>query len=170
MIQRFVNEIVGNFSDKVYKFTTRVIPPTFSLLLNTLTPRSLLSHLPKFPDISERIIIKGEIELLQKLEKIGTILLLPTHSSNMDSIVIGWALHRINLPPFTYGAGINLFTNKLISFFMNNLGAYKVDRKKSSNLYKSILKEYATCTLEHGYNNLFFQEEQEVVLERLKII
>jgi glycerol-3-phosphate O-acyltransferase len=39
---------------------------------------------------------------------------------------------------------------------MRNLGAYKVDRKKTCRLYKDVLKEYATCSMEMGYNNLFF--------------
>ena len=39
---------------------------------------------------------------------------------------------------------------------MQNLGAYKVDRKKKAALYKEVLKEYATCSIEMGYHNLFF--------------
>jgi glycerol-3-phosphate O-acyltransferase len=71
-------------------------------------------------------------------------------------MVIGFALYRMRLPPFIYGAGLNLFTNPLLGFFMHNLGAYTVDRKKSDPLYKDVLKEYATLTLEYGYDNLFF--------------
>ena len=39
---------------------------------------------------------------------------------------------------------------------MHNLGAYTVDRRKRDPLYKRVLKEYATMTLELGYDNLFF--------------
>ena len=42
------------------------------------------------------------------------------------------ALFRLGLPPYTYGAGLNLFSNKMIGFFMHNLGAYKVDRRKKA--------------------------------------
>jgi glycerol-3-phosphate O-acyltransferase len=62
----------------------------------------------------------------------------------------------MGMPPLLYGAGLNLFKNPLISFFMQNLGAYRVDRKKSAGLYKDVLKEYAAATLELGHNNLFF--------------
>ena len=48
----------------------------------------------------------------------GTLIIAPTHSSNMDSIVLGFALEASGLPPCTYGAGKNLFTNRLISFFI----------------------------------------------------
>src|SRR4051794_22648149 len=63
---------------------------------------------------------------------------------------------RAGLPPTTYGAGKNLFTNPFISFFMRNLGAYRVDRRLKFELYKDVLKEYSTVLLEHGYHSLFF--------------
>jgi glycerol-3-phosphate O-acyltransferase len=156
LVTQFAEEIVGNFNPKVYKFESKVLPVALSVMLNAMSPWNLIKHLPKFPDLSDRIIIEGEIEQIQALQKLGTLILVPTHLSNMDSIVIGWSLYKINLPPFIYGAGINLFTNKILSYFMHNLGAYKVDRKKTANLYKQTLKEYATCTLEFGYHNLFF--------------
>ena len=43
-----------------------------------------------------------------------------------------------------------------MGFFMRNLGAYTVDRRKTDPLYKDVLKEYATLTIENGYDNLFF--------------
>ena len=68
----------------------------------------------------------------------------------------GFGLMRAGLPPTTYGAGKNLFTNPFISFFMRNLGAYRVDRRLRFELYKDVLKEYSTVLLEHGYHSLFF--------------
>ena len=152
----FVTEIIGNFSPKVYKFTTKTLPILLSIFLNTMSPKTIFANFPRLPDVSDTLIIDGEIEMLQSLHKKGTVILVPTHSSNMDSMLVGWALHKINLPPFTYGAGLNLFNNFILSFFMNNLGAYTVDRKKHAALYKDILKEYTTCALEFGYHNLFF--------------
>ena len=60
------------------------------------------------------------------------------------------------MPPTTYGAGKNLFSNPFISYFMRNLGAYRVDRRLKFELYKDVLKEYSTVLLEHGYHSLFF--------------
>ncbi len=57
---------------------------------------------------------------------------MPTHASNLDSLALGYALQRDELPPVVYGAGKNLFTNPIISFFMHNLGAYRVDRRVKS--------------------------------------
>jgi len=108
------------------------------------------------PEMSETIQIHGNVEGLRRMNELGTVILAPTHVSNMDSPVIGWALFAMGLPPFTYGAGLNLFTNPVMSFFMRNLGAYRVDRRKTAPLYKDILKEYATVALELGQPNLFF--------------
>ena len=81
---------------------------------------------------------------------------MPTHLSNLDSIVFGYALERAGLPPATYGAGKNLFTNPVLSYFMHNLGAYRVDRRIRHNLYKDVLKTYSCVLLERGYHSLFF--------------
>src|SRR5690606_3164405 len=43
-----------------------------------------------------------------------------------------------------------------ISFFMHNLGAYRVDRRLKFALYKDVLKEYSTVLLERGFHSLFF--------------
>ena len=106
--------------------------------------------------LRDKVVVQGNMAHLRKLADKGTLIFVPTHSSNMDSIVFGFALERSELPPDTYGAGKNLFTNPLLSFFMHNLGAYKVDRRKQAVLYKQVLKEYATVSMEFGYHNLFF--------------
>ena len=80
----------------------------------------------------------------------------PTHFSNLDSVIIGYALERIGLPAFTYGAGLNLFSIGVLNYFINNLGAYKVDRRKKNIIYLELLKNYSTVSLYHGANGLFF--------------
>jgi len=70
--------------------------------------------------------------------------------------VFGYALERAGLPPATYGAGKNLFTNPILSFFMHNLGAYRVDRRLRHTLYKDVLKTYSCVLVERGYHSLFF--------------
>jgi glycerol-3-phosphate O-acyltransferase len=55
-----------------------------------------------------------------------------------------------------YGAGKNLFTNPVLSYFMHNLGAYRVDRRLKHALYKDVLKQYSTVLIEQGYHSLFF--------------
>jgi glycerol-3-phosphate O-acyltransferase len=153
--RRFSDEIVGNFDERVYQLTTTVVPAGLSVLLSAASPRQLLSGSIR-QRLGEHLQIQGAVDQVRQLLEKGTLIVVPTHSSHLDSIVLGYAIYLMGMPPLLYGAGLNLFTNPLTSFFMHNLGAYRVDRKKSAALYKDVLKEYATVSLELGYSNLFF--------------
>lgn len=154
VIERFTDEIRGNFNPVLYGVATKVMPKALPMLLNAMSPKRLLSR--GVPDIAETIRIQGHIDGLKKANERGTVILTPTHCSNLDSPVIGWAIYAMGLPAFTYGAGLNLFSNPVMSLFMRNLGAYRVDRAKTAPLYKDVLKEYATVSIELGQPNLFF--------------
>lgn len=154
--RRFAAEIVGNFDDNVYKLSTTVVPTGLSLLLGAMTPKSFTSLSSLRRGLSDHMRIEGAVDHVRSLLDHGTLIVVPTHSSHLDSIILGYAVHLMGLPPLLYGAGLNLFENPATSFFMGRLGAYRVDRKKQSKLYKDVLKEYATVALELGYNNLFF--------------
>ena len=155
VVRRFVQEVTGNFDDRVYQLSTSVIPAGLSLMLKAASPRQLTTF-DGLAGVRDHIEVQGEIDHVRALQEQGTLMVMPTHSSHLDSIVLGYAAHFLGLPPLLYGAGLNLFTNPFLSFFMNNLGAYRVDRKKQAGIYKEVLKEYATVALELGYDNLFF--------------
>ena len=171
ILERFTDEIRGNFNPVLYGIATRVLPKALPMLLNAMSPKRLLAR--GIPDISETIRIQGNVAAIKRMNELGTVILTPTHVSNLDSPVIGWAIYAMGLPPFTYGAGLNLFSNPVMSLFMRNLGAYRVDRQKTAPLYKDVLKEYATVSLELGRPNLFFPAGTRVrsgkVEQRLKL-
>ena len=60
------------------------------------------------------------------------------------------------MPPFVYGAGLNLFNIELFAYFMNSLGAYKIDRRKKNLLYLETLKTYSSQAIKKGCHSLFF--------------
>lgn len=152
-------DVAGNFDGRVYKLSTKVLP---GLVTGLLAPRTLATlaqnprELVSLDALSDKVKVEGPLDKLQKLARRGAMVYVPTHLSNMDSIVFGYALERAGLPPATYGAGKNLFTNKILSFFMHNLGAYRVDRRLRHALYKDVLKTYSCVLLERGYHSLFF--------------
>jgi len=151
---RMAADVAGNFDPRVYRLAEHVVP---RLLTAAMNPKALgKSVLSPHDRISKLLTVEGEVELLQRIAPNTTLVFVPTHSSNLDSIVLGYALQRYDLPPCVYGAGKNLFTNPLISFFMHNLGAYRVDRRVRAALYKEVLKTYSTVMLERGYHSLFF--------------
>ncbi len=170
--RRFAGEIVGSFDDRVYRMSTTAVPALLGLMLSATTPGKLRSFSGMRRGLSDHVEVQGSIERLKRLGKQGTVIVVPTHSSHLDSLVLGYAVHLLGLPPLLYGAGLNLFENPVMSFFMNNLGAYRVDRKKKDSLYKDVLKEYATVALELGYDNLFFpggtRSRSGMVEQRLK--
>ncbi len=155
IVHRYAGEIAGNFNPTVYKLAARVGPPILSTILTGLSPRRLLDR-EAIPRLDKHVIVEGDVANLGHLRDRGTLIVTPTHSSNLDSLVIGFAVHELGLPPLTYGAGLNLFRNPIVGRFMHNLGAYTVDRRKRDPLYKQTLKEYTTVSLEFGQDNLFF--------------
>ncbi len=154
LVRHYGKDVVGNFDTRVYRFANDVLPAALGFLMSPVG--SLRDGLRSIDQLDARVRVEGELDLLHECAERGTLVITPTHSSNMDSVVIGFALERAGLPPVTYGAGKNLFTNPFISFFMRNLGAYRVDRRLRFELYKDILKEYSTVLLENGYHSLFF--------------
>jgi len=163
---RLAWDVAGNFDPRVYHFASRAMP---GLLGAVLSPRAAVKNLPRvlaelrpghsgaaLATLDDRILVQGPVEDLRKLATLGTLVFVPTHLSNLDSVVFGFALERAELPPATYGAGKNLFTNPALSFFMHNLGAYRVDRRLKHGFYKDVLKTYSCVLIEHGYHSLFF--------------
>ncbi|OIP29883.1 MAG: hypothetical protein AUK47_26580 [Deltaproteobacteria bacterium CG2_30_63_29] len=153
LVGEYTEDVAGKFTPQVFWFATRVLPVGLSALFNAQSVDSLFRN---FRQLGERIVIEGALDRVRSLSVRGTLIVVPTHSSNLDSILVGWALEESRLPPVTYGAGKNLFTNKLLSFFMHNLGAYKVDRRITHGIYKEVLKAYSQVLLERGYHQLFF--------------
>jgi glycerol-3-phosphate O-acyltransferase len=154
LVRHYGHDVVGNFDPRVYRFATGIAPTLLGFLFSPTG--TLREGVQAIGNLDARIHADGEIAVARTCAERGTIIVTPTHSSNMDSPAIGLGLLRAGLPPTTYGAGKNLFTNPFISYFMRNLGAYRVDRRLKFELYKDVLKEYSTVLLEHGYHSLFF--------------
>jgi glycerol-3-phosphate O-acyltransferase len=156
IIDRYAEEISGHFDPRIYRLATTVMPFGLTTLLNGISPGRLFRPEGRLRSFAEMVELRGETETVKKLIEKGTVVLVPTHSSNLDSIILGAGIYNLGLPPFTYGAGLNLFENPIIGYFMQNLGAYTVDRLKTDPLYRDTLKEYSTVILEYGRESLFF--------------
>lgn len=154
LVHLYATDVAGNFNPRVYHFAKDVLPPALSMLLKPIS--SVRDGVRALSEMAEQVRIEGAVDAVRACAERGTLVLAPTHSSNLDSILLGLGLNRSALPPVTYGAGKNLFTNPFLGFFMHNLGAYKVDRRLRFSLYKDVLKEYSTVLLERGYHSLFF--------------
>ena len=156
IITRYANEITGNFKPSHYRMARTIVTFGFGRLLNAAKFGSFRGLFKGRLTLQDKIHIVGEIEQLRNLAKIGTIVMVPTHFSNLDSITIGFVIHTLGLPPFIYGAGLNLFNIALFAYFMNSLGAYKVDRRKKNMIYLETLKMYSNLAIQNGIHSLFF--------------
>lgn len=156
ILKRYANEIVGNFEPKVFKFVQKFLPSIFSFILNAKLSNYFYSFWSKKKPFYEKFKITGDFELIRSLSEKGTIVVVPTHFSNTDSPIVGWALNSIGLEALTYGAGINLFGTQPLSFLMGNLGAYKIDRRKKNKIYLEILKTYSQVAIQRDTPSLFF--------------
>ncbi len=153
MVRHYAEEVHNPFSARTYRFATRIMPGVLTRLLSGARPRDLV--LGDF-DPASRILLSGPIDQLRRLAEAGTLILAPTHVSNLDSPLIGYSAFAAGLPPFAYGAGLNLFSNPVMAFFMQRLGAYTVDRRKKNRLYKDTLKDYSTEIIGRRHHSLFF--------------
>jgi glycerol-3-phosphate O-acyltransferase len=156
IVRRYAEEIAGIFDVQAYDFAKGVTTFGFSRLLNASQGKGISRFFESRHNLHDKIHVIGEIDHVRELAKRGTIVVVPTHSSNLDSMLIGWAIQTIGLPPVLYGAGLNLFGIKILAWFMNRLGAYKVDRRKKNLLYLETLKMYSELSLRKGCNGLFF--------------
>lgn len=157
IVSRYSEEIVGTFKVKTFLFARKFLTMLFNRLLNTAASRNYKRIWSTRHRLYERLKVKGEIELVRSLQKKGTVILLPTHLSNLDSIIIGYMIDGITgLPAFSYGAGLNLYNTGYSAYYMNRLGAYRVDRRKKNLIYLETLKAMSNLSIQKGTNTIFF--------------
>lgn len=156
IVSRYANEIAGNFKKSRYQLAREIIKFGFARLLNATRVKRFGAFFRNEYTLRDKIQITGKPKHIRKLAKIGTVVMVPTHFSNLDSILIGWIIHILGLPAFIYGAGLNLFNIKILAYFMNSLGAYKVDRRKKNRIYLETLKAYSNLAIQQGAHSLFF--------------
>lgn len=156
IVRRYSSEIAGKFNIPTFHFARKFIPLIFSRFLNAASNRKWRRFFSQQYQLKDRIQTFGDAEHIRKLSKIGTVVLVPTHFSNMDPFLIGYAIDALGLQPFLYGAGFNLYNNPIEAFFINRLGAYKVDRRKKNQVYLETLKSYSRLAISNGCHSLFF--------------
>jgi glycerol-3-phosphate O-acyltransferase len=157
IVQRYAEEIVGHFKIPTFKFARRFLTFFFGRLLNAADGRSFRSLFSKRILLEERLLVRGYVEEVRALSKTGTVVFVPTHFSNLDSILIGYAMDQVaGLPAVSFGAGLNLYNTGYTAYFMNRLGAYRVDRRKRNPIYMTTLKTMSKLIISHGVPSLFF--------------
>jgi glycerol-3-phosphate O-acyltransferase len=157
IINRYNEEIVGNFVPKTFLFARNFLTVFFKRIFNRFKTKGQRWFWGTKQDLLDKINLTGYVEETRTLFTKGTVVIVPTHFSNLDSIMIGYALDMVaGLPAFAYGAGLNLYESELAAYFMNRLGAYRVDRRKKNPVYLECLTSMASYGIYKGVNNIFF--------------
>lgn len=157
IINRYSQEIVGHFNPKTYSYVKKFLTVFLKRLLNTAIGRKHRRMWGNKQQLLEKLKAVGHIDEVRSLFSKGTVVVVPTHFSNLDSIMIGYIIDNIGgMPPASFGAGLNLYDTELVGYFLNRLGAYRVDRRKKNPIYLESLKAMACHSLQKGVNNIFF--------------
>jgi glycerol-3-phosphate O-acyltransferase len=155
IIQRYAEEIVGTFQSKTFFFARRFLTIFFKLIFNKLTLKG--GFFGSKASLIDKINVYGPLHKIRSIASKHTLVFVPTHSSNLDSIMIGYAIDsKLGLPSFSYGAGLNLYNFGPAAYFMNRLGAYRVDRRKKNQIYLESLIAMSQLSIQDGVNSLFF--------------
>ncbi len=155
ILHRYAEEIVGTFNKQTFLFARRFLTFFFNHLLSRIAKLRVFRSGRK--NLSRRFQVRGKVEQVRALFQKGTVVIVPTHFSNLDSILIGYVIDAfVGLPSFSYGAGLNLYNTGYTAYFMNRLGAYRVDRRKKNPIYLETLKAMSMLSIRRGTNSLFF--------------
>ncbi|NJB85234.1 glycerol-3-phosphate O-acyltransferase [Lewinella marina] len=157
IVHRYSEEIVGTFKIPTFRFARRFLTFFFGRLLNAASGRTFTSLFSKKILLEEKLLVRGYVNQVRELSQKGTVVLVPTHFSNLDSILIGYALDQVaGLEAMSFGAGLNLYNTGYTAYFMNRLGAYRVDRRKRNQVYMTTLKMMSKLLIQRGVPSLFF--------------
>jgi len=157
IVSRYAEEIIGDFNPKTFKFVRNLTTWIFKMLLNPFKKARQKFFWGKKEDALDNIKVVGPIENIRKLFDKGTVLVLPTHFSNLDSLSVGYAIDQLaGLPFFSYGAGLNLYDYELFAYYMSRVGTYKIDRRKRNPIYRKTLDLFSTVSIQEGLNSIFY--------------
>jgi glycerol-3-phosphate O-acyltransferase len=157
IVSRYAEEIVGDFKVETFSFAEKFLAYFFNRLYSSWMLGSMLNIFTKRKTLQKKLKLTGYVDHARTLFEQGTVVLLPTHQSNLDSILIGYFMElKAGMPAFSYGAGLNLYNFEIMGYFMDRLGAYKVDRRKRNAIYHETLFTFLRLSVQDGVNNLFF--------------
>ncbi len=157
IVNRYCEEIVGDFNPKTFLFARKFLTAFFKRLFNNGWGRKQKGIWGSKEQLLDKIKVDGYMDEIRNLFNKGTVVFVPTHYSNLDSILVGYGIdQKLCIPAFTYGAGLNLYDYELIAYFIHRLGAYRVDRRKKNPIYLETLKSMACLSLTEGVNHIFF--------------
>ncbi|MCP3659290.1 MAG: hypothetical protein GY830_02810 [Bacteroidetes bacterium] len=159
IINRYVNEIYSPYSRIKYKLLKAITTLGIKIVYKPFTFFPFGKNKKNIFDYANII---GNLDLINKLSNKTTMVLLPTHSSNFDSLMAGTSIFYLNnflnsnIKMPVYGAGFNLFEYKVYKYWISECGMYNIDRRKKNRIYLDTLRIYYESLMMKGCNSLFY--------------
>jgi 1-acyl-sn-glycerol-3-phosphate acyltransferase len=101
---------------------------------------------------------KDEIENLRNTSRKGPLVLVPSHKSYMDFLLLSTIMYQEDLLPPHVAAGANLNIGP-IGMMFRRTGAFFIKRSfRGNHLYSEVLRRYIAMLLDQHYNLEFFIE------------
>ena len=95
ILTSYAQEIVGSFKEKSFRFARRFLTFFFRRLLNAAANRKFKRLFGNKYGIHDRIKAYGPIDTIRDLFTKGTVVVVPTHFSNIDSVLVGYAMDEL---------------------------------------------------------------------------
>jgi glycerol-3-phosphate O-acyltransferase len=158
IVRRYAEEIPGNFVPNTFLFARKFLTKMFGAIYNPWYKKDQNSMWwGKRDEVLSKFKVTGPIEKIRSLFDRTSVVVVPTHFSNLDSPLIGYGIETMTgLPAFSYGAGLNLYDYELAAYYISRLGAYKIDRRKRNGIYLNTLKEFSVISFLKDLNTVFF--------------
>lgn len=137
-----VDEIASGFSPTLHRATIAMLPHVLGMAFGE--------------SFDTRVDVDGPLAELRDLARDTTLVLAPTHASNLDSIILGLVAARAGFPPFAYAAGKHIFRNRVFATLMQRLGAFRLDPDRRDRLYMRVVNVYVNELLARGYHTVVF--------------
>lgn len=147
-VVRHLAEIAGGFDARLHRAVIAALPP---LLAAAFSPAGARPE-----SFDARVEVAGDLAELRALAERTTLVIAPTHSSNLDAIVLGLVLARAGLPPPAYAAGKHVFRNRVLGAAMRRLGAFCLDPDRRDRRYLQVVQAYTTEVLARGVHTVIF--------------
>lgn len=158
IVRRYAEEIPGDFTPKTFAFARKFLTKMFGAIYNPFYKKDQNDILwGKRKQVLSKFKISGPIEKIRGLFERTSVVVVPTHFTNLDSPLIGYGIETMTgMPAFSYGAGLNLYDYELAAYYISRLGAYKIDRRKRNGIYLNTLKEFSVLSFVKDLNTVFF--------------
>jgi glycerol-3-phosphate O-acyltransferase len=101
---------------------------------------------------------RSELDVLADLPETAAVVIVPTHKSYMDFVLVSWVLFAANIKTPHIAAGEDFLNLVIVTWLFRNSGAFFIPRSVEDPLWAAIVSAYLQELLRHNQWVEFFVE------------